>query len=153
MRWSRESPPASRLPRPRIAGSRDAAAGLIDDPYRVRVKCRIVDDNSPFLEGATDLLRREGLDVVGVASDSAEAIRLVTELRPDVTLVDVDLGDEDGFELARQLNEISSSKVILVSTHAEEDLEHLIAASPALGFVAKSRLSAQSIRDLLERAA
>ena len=119
------------------------------------LRCLIVDDNSLFLEGAADLLRREGLDVVGVASNSAEAIRLVTELRPDVTLVDIDLGDEDGFELAQRLNDISaaSSKVILVSTHAEEDLAHLIERSPALGFIAKTRLSAQAIRDTLERAA
>ena len=119
------------------------------------MRCVIVDDNALFLEGAADLLTREGLDVVGVASDSAEAIRLVTELRPDVTLIDIDLGDEDGFELTRRLNDISaaSSKVILVSTHAEEDLAHLIERSPALGFIAKTRLSAQAIRDTLERAA
>ena len=115
------------------------------------VRCLIVDDNSLFLEGAADLLTREGVDVVGVASDSAEAIRLVTELRPDVTLVDIDLGDEDGFELAQRLADISA--VILVSTHAEEDLAHLIEGSPALGFIAKARLSAQAIRDTLERAA
>jgi len=118
------------------------------------LRCLIVDDNSLFLEGAVDLLTREGLDVVGVASDSAAAIRLVTELRPDVTLVDVDLGDEDGFELAQRLHAISgASKVILVSTHAEEDLAQLIERSPALGFIAKARLSAQAIRDTLERAA
>ena len=119
------------------------------------MRCVIVDDNSLFLEGAVDLLTREGLDVVGVASDSAAAIRLVGELRPDVTLVDIDLGDEDGFELARRLNDVSagSSRVILVSTHAEKDLAHLIERSPALGFIAKARLSAQAIRDTLERAA
>jgi DNA-binding NarL/FixJ family response regulator len=108
------------------------------------VRCVIVDDNSLFLEGAADLLGREGMDVVGVASNSAEAIRLVTKLRPDVTLVDIDLGDEDGFELARRLNDIPASRVILVSTHAEEDLTHLIEGSPALGFIAKARLSAQA---------
>jgi DNA-binding NarL/FixJ family response regulator len=118
------------------------------------VRCVIVDDNSLFLEGAADLLQREGLDVVGVASNSADALRLVTELQPDVTLVDIDLGGEDGFELARRLHGISGiSKVILVSTHAEEDLAHLIEGSPALGFIAKTRLSAQAIRDTLERAA
>ena len=118
------------------------------------MSCLIVDDNSLFLESAADLLGREGLDVVGVASSSAEAIRLVTELRPDVTLVDIDLGDEDGFELAQRLHASSGgSKVILVSTHAEEDLAHLIEGSHALGFIAKARLSAQAIRDTLERAA
>jgi DNA-binding NarL/FixJ family response regulator len=117
--------------------------------------CLIVDDNALFFESAADLLRREGLDVVGVASSSAEAIRLMSELRPDVTLIDIVLGDEDGFELARRLSEISpaSSKVILVSTHAEEDLGQLIAASPAAGFVSKARLSAQAIREALERVA
>jgi DNA-binding NarL/FixJ family response regulator len=125
------------------------------DHFRVPLRCLIVDDNSLFLESAADLLRREGLEVVGVASNGAEAIRLVTELQPDVTLVDIDLGDEDGFELTQRLNDISaaSSKVILVSTHAEEDVAHLIAASPAVGFVSKTRLSAQAIRDALERAA
>jgi DNA-binding NarL/FixJ family response regulator len=101
------------------------------------------------------MLTREGLDVVGVASNSAEAIRLVEELRPDVTLVDIDLGEEDGFELTRRLSEISpaTSKVILVSTHAEEDFAQLIAASPAVGFVSKARLSAHAIRDALEQVA
>jgi len=118
------------------------------------LRCVIVDDSSLFLEGAVDLLTREGLDVVGVASGSAEALRLVTELRPDVTLVDVDLGDEDGFELAERLHAIpGASRVILVSTHAEEDLAQLIEGSPALGFIAKTRISAQAIRDTLERAA
>ena len=116
--------------------SGDADAHLIVRSFRVPLRCLIVDDNALFLEGAADLLRREGLDVVGVASNGAEAIRLVTELRPDVTLVDIDLGDEDGFELARRLNDISaaSSKVILVSTHAEEDLAHLIGRAPRVGF-------------------
>ena len=124
------------------------------DPSGVQLRCLIVDDNADFLEGAADLLRRQGLDVVGVASDSAGAIRLATELQPDVTLVDIDLGDDDGFELAQQLHAVSgASKVILVSTHAEEDLAHLIERSPALGFIAKARLSAQAIRDLLDRAA
>jgi len=117
----------------------------------VPIRCVIVDDNSFFLDGAADLLRREGMDVVGIASNGVDAIRLVVELRPDVTLVDIDLGDEDGFELARKLSD--TSRVILVSTHSEEDLADLIAASPALGFVPKTRLSAKTILDTLERAA
>src|SRR5438552_2055620 len=121
---------------------------------RVPVRCLIVDDNALFLEGAVELLTHKCMHIVGVASDSAEPIRLVTEIRPDVTLVDIDLGDEDGFELVQRLHAISgASKVILVSTHAEEDLAHLIEGSPALGFIAKTRLSAQAIRDTLERAA
>src|SRR5262245_38630645 len=121
----------------------------------MRIRCLIVDDNALFLRSAAALLERQGLEVVGVASNSADATRLVRELRPDVTLVDVNLGAEDGFALARQLSELpgASPKVILVSTHPEEDLYDLIVASPALGFVAKARLSAQAIGDLLEPAA
>jgi DNA-binding NarL/FixJ family response regulator len=128
---------------------------VVGDPLEVALRCLIVDDNSLFLEGFADLLRREGLEVVGVASNSAQASQLVSELRPDVTLVDIELGDEDGLELARQLSDTfpAHSKVILVSTHSEDDLAHLIAVSPALGFVPKTRLSAQAIRDLLDRAA
>jgi DNA-binding NarL/FixJ family response regulator len=128
---------------------------MVGDPSGVALRCLIVDDNSLFLEGSADLLRREGLDVVGVASNSAQAIQLVSELRPDVTLVDIDLGDEDGLELARRLSDPSAehSKVILISAHSEDDVAQLIAASPALGFVPKTGLSAQAIRDLFDRLA
>jgi len=121
----------------------------------MRLTCLIVDDNRLFLESATELLGREGLEVVGVASSSSEAIRLTSELRPDVTLVDSDPGDENGFDLARQLSDASglSTNVILVSTHSERDLGELIAQSPALGFIQKTRLSASTIRELLDQAA
>ena len=124
---------------------------MVGDSSGVPLRCLIVDDNLLFLESSADLLRREGLDVVGVASNSTQAIQLVSELRPDVTLVDIDLGDEDGFGLARELSD--TTRVILVSTHSEEDLADLVAASPALGFVPKTRLSAKEIVDTLERAA
>jgi DNA-binding NarL/FixJ family response regulator len=120
----------------------------IADAVEMPIRCLIVDDNALFLEAATELLEREGVDVVATASTSAEAIRLATELQPDVTLVDVDLGDEDGFELARALRNGGGalSKVILVSTHSENELSELITACPALGFVPKTQISAQAIR-------
>jgi DNA-binding NarL/FixJ family response regulator len=120
----------------------------------VLFRCLIVDDSEPFLEAASTLLEQEGVDVIGVAANSAEALRLVEELRPDVTLVDVDLGSENGFDLAEQLNGDGNahSNVILISTHAQHDLAGLIDASAALGFVPKARLSARAIADTLERA-
>jgi DNA-binding NarL/FixJ family response regulator len=123
------------------------------DPYVVPIRSVIVDDNSYFLDAARELLEREGIEVAGVASNSADALRLVAELEPDVTLVDVDLGDEDGFELARRLVETDGSNVILVSTHPEVELAELVSASPCLGFIHKTRLSAAAIRELLEPAA
>ncbi|MCW2724600.1 MAG: putative transcriptional regulator [Frankiales bacterium] len=118
------------------------------------LSCLIVDDNPRFLAAARDLLEREGVTVVGVASTSAEALQAVAALRPDVTLLDIDLGGESGFDLAARLHRdagLTPSRVILISTHAEQDYAELIGASPVVGFVSKSALSADAIRDLLER--
>jgi DNA-binding NarL/FixJ family response regulator len=112
----------------------------------------IVDDSRSFLEGARVLLEREGVPVVGVASTIAEALSREAELRPEVVLVDITLGAESGFELARRLRENGrdrSLKVILVSTYAEADFADLIAESPANGFLPKSELSAEAIRRVL----
>jgi DNA-binding NarL/FixJ family response regulator len=113
------------------------------------LRCLIVDDNRRFLDAARGLLEREGLAVVGVASTTAEALHQVQELQPDVTLVDIDLGGESGFELVRRLADRAPLRMILVSTHAEQDYADLIAASPAIGFIPKSVLSAAAIRALL----
>jgi DNA-binding NarL/FixJ family response regulator len=116
------------------------------------LRCFIIDDSRPFLDAARGLLEREGVIVVGVASTSSEAIKRVRELRPDVTLLDIDLGLESGFEVARRLYRDAdqvASPVIMISTHAEEDYADLIADSPAIGFVPKTGLSGGAIRDLL----
>jgi CheY-like chemotaxis protein len=117
----------------------------------VMVRCLIVDDSPTFLRAARNLLERDGIVVVGVATSSAEAIQRVAELRPDVTLVDIDLGGESGFELAARLcrNGLPPAGVILISTRSEEDYGDLIAASPACGFLAKTALSGSAIRRVI----
>jgi DNA-binding NarL/FixJ family response regulator len=117
------------------------------------VRCLIVDDSLQFLTAARGWLEREEIAVVGVASTVAQALQLAQELHPDVVLVDIDLGGESGFELASQLQRntgVDSSRVILISAYAEEDYAELIAASPAVGFLPKTALSGQRIRDLVE---
>ena len=118
------------------------------------LSCLIVDDNPQFLEVARELLDREGVAVVGVASTGAEALERADQLRPEVTLVDIDLGDESGFDVALRLAAATDgrSRVILISTYAETDFADLIAASPAVGFLSKSDLSASAISMLLESA-
>jgi DNA-binding NarL/FixJ family response regulator len=116
------------------------------------LRCLLVDDSPHFLDAARALLEGQGVTVVGQASSSAEALRRVGELRPDVTLLDIDLGGESGLELARRLHDQAGpvpAPVILISTHAEQDYAELIAASPAIGFLPKTALSADAIRDLL----
>ena len=116
------------------------------------MRCLIVDDSTDFVAAARHLLEHAGIKVVGVASTSAEALRRFEQQRPDVTLVDVNLGSENGFELAEQLHRSglpAPSPVIMISTHAEQDFADLIAASPAIGFLAKFALTADAIRDLV----
>jgi DNA-binding NarL/FixJ family response regulator len=117
----------------------------------VIVNCLIVDDSPRFLDAARSLLEREGMTVLDMVSTSAEALQRAEELRPDVTLVDIELGEESGFELAGRLREHHrhQARVILISTHAEEDYAELIAASAACGFLPKTCLSAAAIRRLL----
>jgi two-component system nitrate/nitrite response regulator NarL len=115
----------------------------------VTLRCLIVDDSPPFLEAARVLLGREGVDVAGVASTSAEALRQAEELAPDVVLVDVVLGDESGFDLARRL-EAAGATVVLISTHDQSDIEDLLEGSAAAGFLPKSELSAGALLRLLD---
>jgi CheY-like chemotaxis protein len=89
-----------------------------------------------------------------VASTNADALRSVQELRPDVTLVDVNIGEESGFDLAEALQDSDDEApvpVILISTHAEPDLADMIETSPAIGFLAKSALSAGAITAAISR--
>jgi DNA-binding NarL/FixJ family response regulator len=113
----------------------------------------IVDDNRPFLEAARVLLEREGLRVVGVAATSAQAVRTAAELRPDVVLVDIALGRESGFDVARRLaghGDSAAPAIILMSTYSEADFADLIARSVATGFVPKQELSADAIRQIVD---
>ena len=133
--------------------SRNAAAPYTGQSEPMPLRCLLVDDNDAFLETASLLLEREGLTVVGVASNIAEALRQARALRPDLILVDIGLGTESGFTLARLLaRDDQDADVILISTGAEADYADLIAESPAAGFLAKSELSANRIGRILDHA-
>jgi DNA-binding NarL/FixJ family response regulator len=116
----------------------------------VPIRCLIVDDNAAFLDSARRLLVSDGVEIVGTASTGAEAIALAAETEPDVVLVDVELGDESGFDLARRLaRSQEATPVILISTYPEEDVADLLASSSAAGFIAKSSLSAEAVKAVL----
>ena len=118
----------------------------------MRLRCLIVDDNEDFLDVAASSLEGDGFEVLGTATTSAEALRMVEKQQPDVVLVDVNLGEESGLDLARELVERFprlAEGVVLISTRAERDFGGLINASAAVGFVAKTELSAAAIRQLV----
>ena len=114
------------------------------------VRCLLVDDNSAFIRTARLLLTREGVAVAGTASSIAEALRQASALRPDVVLVDIALGEENGLDLAGRLAG-GGLTVIMISTRAGADYADLVADSPAAGFLPKDKLSAAAIRRVLGR--
>jgi DNA-binding NarL/FixJ family response regulator len=121
----------------------------------VALRCLIVDDSPGFLEVARTVLEREGMEIVGVASTGSEALQSAADLHPDVTLLDIDLGAESGFVVARWLADdpdLDPGALILISAHAQEDIADLLDASPAVGFLSKPALSATAIERLVRAA-
>jgi DNA-binding NarL/FixJ family response regulator len=116
--------------------------------------CVLVDDNHAFLDETRILLEQEGVTVVGSASSTDEALQQARALCPDVVLIDIALGDENGFDLVRRLADDSSCgqiSTIMISTHSAVDYADLIYESPAAGFLPKEELTATAIRRLLGR--
>ena len=102
----------------------------------------IVDDHPSFRATARVLLEAEGFDVVGEAADGASALTEAGRLQPEVVLLDVQLPDIDGFDVAARLTGNDDSPVvILVSSRDSSDFGPLVTRSGARGFVPKAELS------------
>jgi DNA-binding NarL/FixJ family response regulator len=111
----------------------------------------IVDDHPSFRATARLLLEVEGYDVIGEAPDGLSAVERATELRPDVVLLDVNLPDIDGFEVASRLTANGDSPtIVLCSSRDGSDFGPLVERSGARGFISKADLSGASLAALLE---
>ncbi len=111
----------------------------------------IVDDHATFRASARLLLESEGFEVVGEAADGGSAIELTRSLAPDLILLDVQLPDIDGFEVASRLTDGDGAPaVILTSSRDGGDFGPLVRTSGARGFVGKAELSGESLRALLD---
>ncbi len=118
---------------------------------RVPMSVLIVDDHPSFRGTARALLEEEGFVVVGEAENGVSALRVAGELRPDVVLLDVQLPDFDGFEVASRLTSNGSGpKVVLTSSRDFADFGQLVADSGAIGFVPKAELSGAALTALLD---
>ena len=111
----------------------------------------IVDDHPGFRSAARALLEADGFDVIGEAADGESALAAAERLRPGLVVLDIQLPDLDGFAVAERL--ATGSKpvpaVVLVSSRTVSSYRRRLAASPALGFVAKSELSGAALSALL----
>jgi len=116
----------------------------------IPLRCLIVDDSEEFLASASRLLGAQGVLVVGCASSSDHALQMASALEPDVALVDVELGEEDGVVLSRELvARAPATQVVLISSYRRDDLGDIVAQSAAAGFLAKTDLGAAAIAGLL----
>lgn len=111
----------------------------------------IVDDHPSFRASARAVLEAHGFEIVGEARDGAAALTAVTELAPDVVLLDIQLPDMTGFDVCEALQSRNGSApaVVLVSSRDVTDYGDLIAHSQARGFVPKAELSGEAILALL----
>jgi DNA-binding NarL/FixJ family response regulator len=110
----------------------------------------IVDDHAGFRSQARRLLTAAGFQVVGEAENGASAVESARRLRPGVVLLDVQLPDFDGFEVARRLADSGvDAATVLISTRDGNAYRRRLAASPALGFIPKSELSGASLAELV----
>jgi CheY-like chemotaxis protein len=124
------------------------------NPGFMRLRCLIVDDSESFLTSAARLLESQGAEVVGYATSSAEAMSLAATLSPSVVLVDVQLGDEDGLELARRLSGLPGTPpVVLISARSADEVLELLDDGPAIGFLAKKALGVDALLQLLDHRA
>jgi DNA-binding NarL/FixJ family response regulator len=109
----------------------------------------IIDDSASFRASARALLEAEGFKVAEAATGGA-GIRLARELQPELVLLDIQLPDVDGFEVADRLGELKlPPAVVLISSRDRADYGSLASRSPARGFIPKSELSGAAIRSLL----
>src|SRR5918997_6048863 len=134
----------------RLAGRFAGSASGIALPYPVshrsglvNLRCLLIDDSPEFLASAARLLESQGIDVVGCATSTREALELVATLDPNLALVDIELADEDGIALAQQLSaRAPSTPVVLISAYDQADVGELIVETRAAGFLPKSALGA-----------
>jgi DNA-binding NarL/FixJ family response regulator len=117
----------------------------------MKLRSLIVDDSETFLTSARRLLESQGVEIVGTATSGAEALDAAAALLPDLALVDVELGEEDGVALAGELRSRSpATRVVLISTYGPDEMQDLMSTSSAVGFLPKSRLSGDAVRALLD---
>lgn len=117
----------------------------------VNVRALIVDDYAGFRATARTFLEEEGYEVVGDAANATAALALAAETRPDFVLVDIQLPDLDGFELAERLAALDPAmRIVLTSSRDVEDYGRSIETSAARGFVPKGELSGATLAALLD---
>lgn len=112
----------------------------------------IVDDHPAFRASARLLLESEGYEVIGEAGDGESALSAIAELAPAIVLLDVQLPDTDGFDVAERVHAAtigSTPVIVLVSSRDRTDFGPLLDRADIQGFISKGDLSGPAIAEIL----
>ena len=122
------------------------------DASPTNVRVLIVDDQTPFREASRMVVEMtDGFEVAAEAESGHQAIQLVTELRPDLVLMDVQMPGLDGIETTRIISALPDPPaVVVMSTHESGDYTTTAVAAGAVGFVPKSQFGFDTLADMWE---
>jgi DNA-binding NarL/FixJ family response regulator len=139
-----------RLPPPDGVAARTPEGAALEDNRAVPTSVLIVDDHPSFRASARRMLEASGYAVVGEAADGAAAIAAAGELEPDLVLLDVQLPDINGFEVATEIAARGAVRpeIVLTSSRDLADFGDEVDASPVRGFIPKSELSGEALAAL-----
>ena len=135
---------------PNGVAARTPGTPAVEDNRAVSASVLIVDDHPSFRASARRMLEASGYSVVGEAADGEAAIAAAGTLAPDLILLDVQLPDLDGFEVATRIAALADAApaIVLTSSRDLTDFGDAVAESPARGFIAKSELSSETFAEL-----
>ena len=106
----------------------------------------VVDDHDLFRTGLRNLLQEEGVNVVGEAENGEDAIRLASELTPDVIIMDLNMPGAGGVETTRRLSSLAPlSRVVVLTISADDDDVMNAVLAGACGYLLKD----SSIQELI----
>jgi two-component system invasion response regulator UvrY len=116
------------------------------------VRVLIVDDQSTFRVAARAVVHRlSGFTLVGEARSGEEAVDQADALKPDLVLMDINMGDLDGIEATRRITTAYPHMVVvLLSTYGAQDLPPAARTSGAAAYLHKDELSPEAVRRLWE---
>jgi DNA-binding NarL/FixJ family response regulator len=124
------------------------------DTPSTNVRVLIVDDQVPFREASRMVIdMTDGFEFAGEAENGHRALELVTDLRPDLVLMDVQMPGMDGIETTRKISALPDPPaVVVMSTHESGDYVGVAVAAGAIGFVPKSQFGFDTLAEMWELA-